>query len=189
MPPVLTAKCLHEPFSKPGMIKPCYTHDSSGQALTLQTSRGYSSCYRVDNIALSHPWVSGYTQSPMKEAPSKQWPSGRRLCVCVCVCIGWGGVDMIKKWKDSFQKSIKKMTEFGWNFVRAFTITVLTLNRPPSWTIGKTNSHLFLGCRLPDPANQLTAGTKCGAYSIFTGGKDQMHTSENRSRIYVVSQI
>ena len=33
MPPALTAKCPHEPFSKPRRINPRYTHDSSGHVL------------------------------------------------------------------------------------------------------------------------------------------------------------
>ena len=92
MPPALTAKCPHEPFLKPRMINPCYTHDSSDQALTVQTPQGQFSHYRVDSIVPFHHWISvqaapppGYMKVPIKEVPTMtQWQ--KKVCVCVCVC-------------------------------------------------------------------------------------------------------
>lgn len=115
-------------------------------------------------------------------------PGAKEWCVrsYACVCIACADVDVISKRKESFKKSTEKVIAFGWVCVEVFLITVLTLSRPSSRTIGKDiKSPPFL--RLPDIANQLTVGTKYGAHSIFTGDRDRIVLITHPSRTCVAS--
>lgn len=56
MPPALTAKCPHEPFSKPRMINPCYTHDSSDQALTVKRLKAI---FHIIELIVLYPSAAG----------------------------------------------------------------------------------------------------------------------------------
>lgn len=161
----------------------------------------YSSHYWVYNPVTFQPWVSVYAVPPhgvlspsrsrkssTKEVPAKRCSWSKRLvrafiCMCVhCLC----GCRCDKQKEGIIQEVNWKGDSIGWVCVGVFLITVLTLSRPSSRTIGKyIKSPPIPG--LPDIGNQLTVGTKYGAHSIFTGDRDWIVLITHPSRTCVAS--